>query len=238
MPGEQEDLRADVPDELTSLITFMVPPSDWELGDRVLMFLGFAWAGTKRADGEVAIERLQAACPADVAVLDPTRWVAFQSAFDPILPNGVRAYWRNESFSRFDARMIDTIVEQCGAQTWFGTAADLHHLGGAFGRVADDDTAFPGRSAQYWLNVYGFWPDAADDAARIRWVKDCSDAMRPYALAGQYINFLGADETNPTQKALEAYGPAKLQRLIELKRRYDPGNLFRVNHNIPPGPSL
>ena len=72
-----------------------------------------------------------------------------------------------------------------------GTAADLHHMGGAFGRVAEDETAFPSRAAQYWLNIYGFWPDAADDAARTAWVKGFSDAMRPYAMAGQYVNFLG-----------------------------------------------
>lgn len=231
------DWAADIPDELTTLITFMVPPPDWELGDGPLMFLGFAWAGTNRADGEAAIERLQASCRADVAVIDPTRWVTFQSAFDSMVPNGVRAYWRNASFSHFDGPMIDTLVERCGSQTWYGTAADLHHMGGAFARVDENGTAFPNRSAQFWLNIYGFWPDAADDTAMVRWVKDTSEAMNPYALVGQYINFLGSDEANPRQKALEAYGPAKLERLMALKRRYDPENLFRINHNIPPAPS-
>ena len=225
---------ADLPDALTTLITFTVPPPDWELGDRVLMFLGFAWAGADRTDGEAAIARLQAACPADVAVLEPTRWLAFQSAFDPMLPNGVRAYWRNASFDRFDGRMIDTLVEQCGAQTWFGTAADLHHMGGAYGRVAEEETAFPNRSAQFWLNIYGFWPDASDDAAMSAWVRRCSDAMAPFAMAGQYVNFLGHDDRDPRQKALAVYGQSKLERLMAVKRRYDPENLFRINHNIPP----
>lgn len=233
--GAFVDWTADLPDELTTLITFMVPPPDWELGDKVLMFLGFAWAGADRAEGARWIERLQAACPPDVAVLDPTRWIAFQSAFDPMLPNGVRAYWRNASFDRFDAATIRAVVEQCGAQTWFGTAADLHHMGGAYGRVAEDATAFPHRSAQFWLNIYGFWSDAADDAARIRWVKGFSDAMQPFAMAGQYVNFLGHDDSDPKAKALAAYGSVKLQRLIELKQRYDPENVFRINHNIAPG---
>lgn len=227
-------LSADLPDELTTLITFMVPPPDWELGDRVLMFLGFAWAGSDRAEGESVVDRIQAACPADVAVREPTRWIAFQSAFDAILPNGVRAYWRNASFDRFDAAMIETLVDHCGIQT-FGTAVDLHHMGGAYGRVAEDETAFPSRSAEFWLNIYGFWADAAEDAERVAWVKGCSDAMRPYAIAGQYVNFLGHDEGDPVQKALAAYGPAKFARLAALKRRYDPENLFRINHNIPPG---
>jgi FAD/FMN-containing dehydrogenase len=225
---------ADLPDEVTTLITFMVPPPDWELGDRVLMLLGFAWAGPDRGEGEAVIGRLQAACPPDVAVLDPTRWLTFQSAFDASLPKGVRAYWRNAWFDRFDERQIDVLIEHCGAQGWVGTAADLHHMGGAFGRVPEDATAFPDRSASYWLNIYGFWPDADDDAARIAWVKGFSDAMRPHAMATQYVNFLGHDDADPHRKALAVYGPAKLERLMALKRRYDPENLFRINHNIPP----
>ncbi len=241
LPRWTEALRAfaawtaDLPDELTTLITFTVPPPDWELGERVLMFLGFAWAGPRREDGEPHIARLQAACPPDAAVLEPTRWMTFQSAFDAMMPDGVRAYWRNASFSALDPSTIETLVEHCGAQTWMGTAADLHHMGGAFGRVPDDATAFPNRSAQFWLNIYGFWPEATDDAARIAWVKGTSAAMDRHAMAGQYVNFLGHDLVDPRERALAVYGPEKLARLTELKRRYDPENLFRVNLNIPPG---
>ena len=222
-----------VPDEVTTLITFMVPPVDWELGDRVLMFLGFAWAGPHRREGEAVIGRLQAACPPDVAVTDPTRWITFQSAFDTAMPKGVRAYWRNAWFERMDGDLIDALTDGCGAQASFGTAADLHHMGGAFGRVPEDATAFPDRSAGFWLNIYGFWPDAADDPARIAWVKGFSDAVRPHAMATQYVNFLGHEDDPALRKALSVYGPAKLDRLVSLKRRYDPENLFRINHNIP-----
>ena len=240
LPRWSEALRAfkawsrELPDEMTSLITFAVPAAEWDLGDRVLMFLGFAWAGADRGEGEALIAKFQAACPADVPVLDPTRWITFQSAFDSILPKGVRAYWRNASFDRLDDAMIETIVEHCGAQTWFGTAADLHHMGGAYGRVGEDETAFPNRSAEFWLNVYGYWPNAADDPGMVAWIKGFSDAMQPYAMPGQYVNFLGLDDADPRRKAIAAYGPAKLERLTALKRRYDPENLFRINHNISP----
>ena len=225
---------ADVPDDITTLVTFMVPPPDWELGSLALMFLGFAWAGTDPAAGAAVIDRLRAACPPDVAIVEPTRWLAFQSAFDSAMPKGVRAYWRNASFKGLTGPMIDSLAEHCGAQTWVGTAADLHHLGGAFGRVSEDATAFPNRSAQFWLNVYGFWPEAGDDAARIAWVKGFSDAMRPHAMVGQYVNFLGHEEADVHRSALTVYGTAKLDRLVAVKRRYDPKNLFRINHNIPP----
>ncbi len=240
LPRWEEALTAfvrwtrDLPDELTTLITFTVPPADWELGDRVLMFLGFAWAGDERADGEREIGRLQAVCPADVAMLDPTRWIAFQSAFDPMMPTGSRAWWRNAAFDRLDERAIRVLVEHCSAQTWSGTAADLHHLGGAFGRVGEDETAFPNRSAQLWLNIYGFWSDVADDGARTGWVKRFAEAMAPFAAAGQYVNFLGTDPADPRTQALRVYGPTKLARLGALKHSYDPDNLFRINHNIWP----
>ena len=225
---------ATVPDEMTTLVTFMVPPVDWELGDRPLMFLGFAWASQDRAEGEAVVGRLRGACPPDVAVLDSTRWLTFQSGFDAAMPKGVRAYWRNASFDRFDDSLIDTLVEHCGAQGWVGTAADLHHMGGAYGRVAEDATAFPNRSARFLLNIYGFWADPADDPARIAWVKGFSDAMQPSAMAGQYVNFLGHDEADAQRKALAVYGRSKLDRLVAVKRRYDPENLFRINHNISP----
>ena len=228
-------LAPELPDELTTLMTFLVPPRDWEMGDRALLFMGIAWAGADRARGQAAIDRLRAACPPDVTMLDPTTWLAFQTAFDAILPNGVRAYWRNAPFAGLDDGLIDALVERLGAQTWFGTAADLHHMGGAFGRVSEDATAFPNRAAKYWLNIYGFWADASDDGARTAWVKRTSDAVRPYAMAGQYVNFIGHEGGDAYEKALAVYGRTKLDRLMEVKRRYDPENLFRINHNVPPG---
>jgi FAD/FMN-containing dehydrogenase len=226
-------LAPELPDDLSVLMTVLVPPADWELGDSVLLLMGFAWAGADRAAGEAVVDRLRNACAPDVAVLDPTRWLTFQSAFDAVLPKGSRAYWRNASFDRLDGAIIDELVEWCGVQA-YGTAVDLHHMGGAFGSVAEDATAYPSRAAEYLLNIYGFWTDPAEDEERIAWVKGFSAAMDQYAMVGQYVNFLGHDETDPRSKALAAYGPAKYERLVAVKRRYDPENLFRINHNIPP----
>ena len=107
-------------------------------------------------------------------------------------------------------------------------------MGGAFGRVPEDATAYPSRAGEYLLNIYGFWSDPAQDPARIDWVKGFSAAIDPYSIVGQYVNFLGPDETDARAKAVAAYGQAKYERLVAVKRRYDPENLFRINHNIPP----
>ena len=224
---------ADLPNELTPLITFMVPPPDWGLGNRVLMLAGFAWASADRATGLEVVERLVAACPPDARMTDPVRWVDFQSAFDSAMPKGVRAYWRNAWFAAMDDALVDALIEGCGRQTWVGTAADLHFMGGAFRRVPEEATAFPDRTAELWLNIYGFWTDALDDPARIAWVKGFSDRVRPLAMERQYLNFIGHSGAEAVSAA-RIYGPAKLARLAEVKRRYDPENLLRVNHNIVP----
>ncbi len=226
---------ATLPDELTPIVTFMVPPPDWDLGDRPLMFAGYAWAGHDHAVGRAVVQRIVDACPPDVAVTDPTPWVTFQSSFDTAMAKGVRAYWRNAWFADDDDAVLDAIEEGCGAQARVGTAVDLHLMGAAFARVPEDATAFPDRSAHLWLNIYGFWSDAEDDAANTAWVKGFSDAVRPLAMDRQYVNFMGREEGGDARaKALAVYGPGKLARLASVKRRYDPTNLLRINHNIQP----
>ena len=225
---------ARLPDALNSIVSFMVPPPEWEMGDDVLMLVGFIWAGDESAEAKGLVDELAAAAVPDADVREPTTWIAWQSAADSLFPKGVRAWWKNAALDELDDGAIETIAEHAGRLTGPGTAADIHHFGGAFARVPEDATAFPNRSAQYWLNVYGFWTDPAQDAARIAWVRGFHAAMEPHAAPGEYVNFLGRDERGDARaRALAAYGPGTLDRLTALKRRYDPTNLFRLNHNIP-----
>ena len=228
---------ADVPDPMTSIATFVVPPPEFELGDDPIMVIAWLWASPDRDQGERVADRLRAVAPPDEAVVQPTRWTAWQSQADGLFPKGVRAYWKNTSFDQLDDATIAVIVDRALEQTWRGTAFDIHHLGGAFGRVPPADTPFPNRSARYWLNIYGFWTEQADDANRIAFVRGFAADMEPLASGGRYVNFLGAedDRADPRSAALAVFGPEKLRRLADVKRRYDPDNVFRLNHNIPPG---
>lgn len=236
------------PDALTSIVTFVVPPPELELGSDPLMLLGWVWASPDRAAGEATVAALVVDAPPDQAFTDPMPWTSWQSQADSLFPKGVRAYWKNTSFDRLDDATIEVIVQRAREQTWRGTAFDIHHMGGAFGRVDEAATPFPSRSARYWLNVYGFWPQATDDAARIAFVRGFAADMAPHASGGQYVNFLGLEADGATgadagadagaaasSAALGVYGPEKLRRLVDVKRRYDPNNVFRLNHNIPPG---
>jgi FAD/FMN-containing dehydrogenase len=231
------DWSADLPDALTTIATFLKPPPEWELGDEVVLLLGSTWAGPDPTDGRRLVDRLAAAAPPDVAALDETTWPAWQSAADDLFPRGVHAYWKNASFDRLDDELLDIVAARAGTVDWLRTGIDIHLMGGAFAAVPDDATAYPNRSARYLLNIYGTWdPDGPDlDRERIGWVRAFHEAVAPHAAAGQYVNFLGLDADGDARAAaIAAYGPAKLGRLIELKRRFDPGNVFRLNHNIDP----
>lgn len=229
------DWTHDLPDELTSIISFFVPPHDWGLGDDPRMMVGFAWAGLVPDEGIRCIDALRRSAPPDAEVVEHVRWSAWQSAADELFPKGVRGYWKNTSFDRLGDAVIEAIVRRATEQTWRGTGFDIHHLGGAYGRIAEDATPFPNRSAQFWLNIYGYWADAADDAARVAFVRGFFADMGPHASGGQYVNFMGEERgVDPEVQALAVYGADKLARLRRLKKHYDPTNLFRLNHNISP----
>ncbi len=168
------------PDAMTTIVTFMVPPAEFELGDAPMMFIGWAWASPDRAAGERVADDLRRAAPPDDEAIHSTGWAAWQSQVDGVFAKGLRAYWKNTSFDRLDDATIEIIVRRGVEQTWRGTGFDLHHMEGAFGRVPADATPFPGRTARFWLNVYGYWPDPADDAARTAFVRGFAADMEPH----------------------------------------------------------
>lgn len=240
VPRWKKALRAwhewtrELDDRMSSVVTFLVPPPEFEAGDEVLMMVACVWCGTDHAEGARVLTSLRETAEPDVDMVEPTRWVEWQSASDPVLPKGVRAYWKNAFLADLDDAMLDELVEKASAQTWLGTGTDLHHFGGAYGRVPEDATPFPNRAAQYWLNIYGFWADAEDDAHHIAWVRGLHRSVQPFAMTGSYVNALTADRGSADEVAGSIYGPERFARLVDLKRRYDPDNLFRLNHNISP----
>ncbi len=153
---------------------------------------------------------------------------------DELFPRGVRAYWKNTSFDRLDGPVMDVLIRRAKEQAWRGTGFDIHHMGGAFGRVPQDATPFPNRAARYWLNIYGFWSDPAHDPAYTAFIRGLAADMTPLATGGHYVNFMAAEDPGPAATGAPVYGTDAGQRLTALKRRYDPGNVFRLNHNIAP----
>jgi FAD/FMN-containing dehydrogenase len=226
---------AGLPDELTTILTFLAPPPSWELGDETLLLVGGTWAGADPADGRRHLGDLAAMVPPDETSLDQTTWVAWQSAADELFPKGVRAYWRNASFDHLDDELLDVVQRNARTLAWQRTGIDIHLMRAAVSKVSEDATAFPNRAPAYLLNIYGTWDEPERDRDRIAWVRSFHAEVAPHAAQGQYVNFLGReDDDDARQAALTVYGADKLRRLIELKRRYDPDNTFRLNHNIDP----
>lgn len=226
---------ADLPDEMNSIVSMLRLPPGFGMGEEPLLIVGFTWTSPDHEDGLRLIERLRADAPPDEEEVGPVQWPEWQSAMDELFPRGARGYWKNASFSRLDDEVVDALVGVAGEVTWFGTGIDIHHMEGFFGRVPAGATAFPNRSSRYWLNVYGYWLDPAEDVRLTAFARRAHAAMAPFAELGQYVNFLGAEQGPVTPEAArQAYGERTHRRLVELKDRYDPGNVLRLNHNIVP----
>ena len=155
-------------------------------------------------------------------------YVAWQRAFDPLLTPGARNYWKSHNFAELSDGAIDVAVRYAGKATSPHSEIFLALLGGATARVPRDATAYPHRDAAFVLNVHGRWEKPSEDAAGLGWARDFFRDATPFATGGVYVNFLTADETH---RVRAAYGPA-YDRLVAVKRTYDPGNLFRSNQNI------
>ncbi|TFW31448.1 FAD-binding oxidoreductase [Massilia horti] len=161
----------------------------------------------------------------------PMPYTAWQKIFDPMLTFGARNYWKSHNFTALSDEAIDVVLRYAGSVPTPQCEIFLGLLGGKANEPAPDATAYPHRHVQFAMNVHGRWTDAADDARCMGWAREFFAAAAPYAAGSVYINFMTQDEG---ARIREAYG-ANYERLVQVKRRYDPENLFHFNHNVPPG---
>ncbi len=165
--------------------------------------------------------------------LGPMPYATWQQAFDPLLAPGERNYWKSHNLSALQDGLLDVLIDAIGdlpspqCEIFFGL------IGGATSRVAVDATAYSSRDAKYVMNLHGRWSDRADDERCIGWSRAFFEASRQFALGSVYVNFLTEEETD---RVGAAYGP-NFERLVAVKDRYDPHNLFRNNQNILPSTS-
>jgi FAD/FMN-containing dehydrogenase len=157
-------------------------------------------------------------------------YAAWQQAFDPLLTAGARNYWKSHNLSTLTDKLFDAIIPYIEKLPSPQCEILLAALGGATTRPAPDATAYAHRDAKFVMNVHGRWENPADDKLCIGWARDFFNASAPFASGGVYVNFLTADEGD---RVRAAYGP-NYDRLAQVKRTYDPGNLFRMNQNIGP----
>lgn len=189
---------------------------------------------TKTEDALGAIEPLRSfgqACGEHVGVQPYAGW---QKAFDPLLTPGARNYWKSHNFAALNDGAIDTLIQYTRKLPSSQSEIFLGLLGGQTNRAAPDATAYPHRDVLFAMNVHTRWTDPAEDKKCITWAREFFAASAPYAAGSVYINFLTQDES---ERISEAYGK-NYDRLVDVKNKYDPGNLFRQNQNIKPTVSV
>ena len=186
------------------------------------------------AEGEKVLQPLRAFGPPLVDQIGPMAYTALQHMLVEGFPPGQQNYWKSNFLRDLSDDTIAVIVEGFKRAPAPTSAVAIEYIGGAVSRVSDDATAFNHRRSPYNLLIVGIWPKPADNAANIRWVREFWDAAQPFSSGGVYVNYLGQTADEGAERIKEAYGVTKYERLLTLKKKYDPTNLFRLNQNINP----
>ncbi|CAN7759997.1 FAD-binding oxidoreductase [Mesorhizobium sp. LjNodule214] len=230
---QYREMVASAPDELTCWVAMRrappLPflPAEWH--GRDILILAMCYCG-EIAAGEEATAELRALGKPIADVVGPVPFVEWQTAFDPLMTPGARNYWKTHDFMQLTDAVIAVLVD--GARKLPGPECEIFifHLGGAAGRVAAAATAFPLRNAHFGMNVHSRWQERSGDVAHIGWARQVFQEAAPFSAGTAYVNFMPGDEGD---RVRSAYG-ANYQRLAQVKRRYDPANLFRMNQNVTP----
>ena len=222
-----------MPDELNVwMVTRKAPPLPFlpvNVHGKEIVALAVCYAGDP-AEGERLIAPLRGFGKPLGEHIGVQPYTAWQQAFDPLLTKGARNYWKSHNFSRLSSEAIDTIIQYAGRLPSPQCEIFIGTIGGQTTRVAPEAMAYSCRDARYVMNVHGRWESAEEDERCIAWAREFFAKSKPFASDGAYINFLTEEETD---RIAFAYGPA-FKRLVDLKKKYDPTNFFRMNQNIKP----
>jgi FAD binding domain/Berberine and berberine like len=198
-------------------------------GTRGIMSL-IEWSG-EVSEGHEVLGEIQRELDAPAGELVDISYLAIQQVTDELLaPRTLHAYVKAGFAAELTEDFIDVLIERGSFVGSPLSVIEVLSMGGAISRVPADATAFPHRDARWLINVPGQWADPAHTSLEVAWVRDTYAALRPFLADGAYSNFMEDDEDDP---AGSAYG-ATLARLAQIKGRYDPGNVFRLNQNILP----
>jgi len=214
------------PDELTIHLAFVTSPD----GQPVVGFI-ICYSGPLER-GEEVIRPLREFGPPIADMAGPMLYTAVQALGGDLYPHGRWNYWKSNFLQEVSDEAIDTMIEQFSAVPSPFSAAALEHLGGGVSRVGEDETAFGDRSANYSLIITSEWDDPAETDRNVEWARDFWEAMQPFTRDAVYVNYM--DMRDDADRIKAAYGADKYERLVGLKNKYDPTNLFRLNKNIQP----
>jgi FAD/FMN-containing dehydrogenase len=223
------------PEDLNGFLALMtvppVAPFPPELQGTKVVAVVFCWTGPHSRQGEI-FEPVKRMKPAMFGV-QPLPFPALQSAFDGFYPAGLQWYWRADFLDELPDAAIDAYLDHATRMPGPLCTTHFYPIDGAAHRVAPSATAFAHRDANFSQVIVGVDPDPARAGVITKWTRETWDAVHPYGAGGAYVNFLMGDEGK--DRLRETYR-GNYDRLVQVKRRYDPENRFSVNQNIDPGP--
>ncbi len=230
-----DDFMAQAPDEAAPLAFLGRVPHDemfperWH-GEQFVAVLA-VYAG-EVAEGEEALGPLREFGEPIVDFSGPMPYVEAQKLLDEDYPNGKRYYWKSQNVDGLGDREVERLMAHAEAAPSDHSTIDVWYGGGAMARIEGGETAFGDRSAPILLGIESNWDDPQHDEANVAWARAVVSDMRRFSSGGTYLNFPGFMEEGQDLMR-DAYGE-NYERLVELKNRRDPHNLFRLNQNIKP----
>jgi FAD/FMN-containing dehydrogenase len=229
-----DELMATAPDELYGFFAFLTvppaPPFPLDLHLRKMCGVVWCWTGALE-DAEEAVAPVRTFGPPALDGVAEVPFPAMNSAFDALYPAGHQWYWRADFVDELPEAAIAAHVEHGAELPTMHSTMHLYPIDGAAARVDRNATAWSYRGARYGQVIVGVDPDHANADAIRSWAQRYHDAVHPYTAGGAYVNMMMHDEG---QERIRASYRDNYDRLVEVKRRYDPENLFRVNQNIRP----
>ncbi len=221
----RRDLLANAPDELIAFSALLHGPDGQPIAADIPAYIG------PLPDGERAVQPFRTFGPPLADMVAPTPYVKMQQMFDEGMPAGLHIYWTSSFLKSVSDEVIDIVVEAFEQMPTPLCVLILEQLGGAVRRVPVDETAFTLRDGEYNLAIIGRWTDPRDREKTVAWAKTLAKRLEPHSSESVYVNYLPEDEGD---RVKSLYGEARYRRLVELKKKYDRDNVFRMNANIDP----
>jgi len=230
------DYMAEAPDDLGGGVAFVnAPPAPFvppELQHQPVVGVIVCWTGSPD-EGERVVAPIRNVMKPVVDVVQPMPYTALQSMLDEGGPKGIRGYMKAEFLEDLEDDLIDKLVEHGGKRPGPLVQLLMEPMGGAISRVGEDDTALGRRDVPWCYHALALWmePDQETADVHVGWAKALAADVKPHTVDGVYLNYT-SDEGE--ERVRSSYGPVKYDRLVALKDRYDPDNMFHLNQNIRP----
>jgi FAD/FMN-containing dehydrogenase len=224
---------ADAPEEFGGFPAWQIAPPlpfipEERHGETFLAFVA-CWAGPLD-EGEAMLKPLHDVAHVVAEHVGPMPYPAHNAAFDPLVPPGLQHYWKANFVKELTDDAIEAHLAHGPKVPVVNSTVHIYPINGACHRMAPDGTAFAYRDANFATVIAGMWPDPAANKANITWVRDYYAATAPLSEEGGYINFMSEDD----QSRIKANYKGNYDRLVDVKKKYDPDNLFHLNQNIKP----